>query len=43
MIEFPNVTHKNNKQPPVPRFPFVNHFFDVHVHLFDQAHQVKTG
>lgn len=30
-------------QPPLPRFPFVNHFFDVHVHLFDGANQTKAG
>lgn len=30
-------------QPPVPRYPFVNNFFDVHVFLFDEANQVKSG
>ncbi len=30
-------------QPPVPRFPFVNNFFDVHVFLFDESNQVKNG
>lgn len=30
-------------QPPLPRFPFVNHFFDVHIRLFDEANQIKAG
>jgi len=30
-------------QPRVPRFPFVNNFFDVHVFLFDESNQVKSG
>lgn len=30
-------------QPPVPRFPFVNNYFDVHVFLFDESNQVKSG
>ncbi|KAM3575009.1 hypothetical protein VYU27_003030 [Nannochloropsis oceanica] len=30
-------------QPPLPRFPFLNNFFDVHVFLFDESNQVKNG
>jgi hypothetical protein len=30
-------------QPRVPQYPYVNAFFDVHVYLFDDQNQVKSG